>query len=74
MVKWQKVKDRLCFPLLVFLSSDTARSLGLTPIDEERIAMARSRCRGLLLDIGCGANELIRYYRSRQGMAIGVDV
>lgn len=74
MVKWQQVKDRLCFPLLVFLSSDRARSLSLTPIDEERIAMARSRCRGLLLDIGCGANELVRSYRSRQSMAIGVDV
>lgn len=74
MEQWQKIKDRLCFPLLVFLSSDQARSLGLTPIDEERVAMALSRCRGLLLDIGCGTNELIRYYRSRQGRAIGVDV
>jgi SAM-dependent methyltransferase len=72
--RWQKLKDRLCFPLLIFLSSDEARSLGLTPLDEERIAMARSRCRGLLLDIGCGPNELIRHYRSIQGMAIGVDV
>jgi SAM-dependent methyltransferase len=72
--RWQKLKDRLCFPLLIFLSSDEARSLGLTPLDEERIAMARSRCRGLLLDIGCGANELIRHYRLIQGMAIGVDV
>jgi hypothetical protein len=73
-VRWQKVKDRLCLPLLVFLSSDRAQSLSLTRIDEEQIAMARSRCRGLLLDIGCGANELGRYYRSRPGIAIGVDV
>ena len=74
MVQWQKIKDRVCFPLLIFLSSDEARSLDLTPIDEERIATTRSRCRGLLLDIGCGTNELIRRYRSTQGMAVGVDV
>ena len=72
--QWQKIKDRLCFPLLVFLSSDQTRSLGLTPIDEERVAMALGRCQGLLLDIGCGTNELVRHYRSRQGRAIGVDV
>jgi ubiquinone/menaquinone biosynthesis C-methylase UbiE len=64
----------LCFPLLVFLSSEHARALSLTPIDEERVAMALGRCRGLVLDIGCGTNDLARRYRSRQGMAIGVDV
>jgi SAM-dependent methyltransferase len=72
--RWQKIKDRLCFPLLACLSSEYARALGLTPIDEERVAMALGRCRGLLLDIGCGTNELARGYRSRQGTAIGVDV
>jgi ubiquinone/menaquinone biosynthesis C-methylase UbiE len=73
-VRWQKIKDRLCFPLLIFLSSDQARSLGLTPIDAERTAMALARCHGLLLDIGCGMNELSRHYRSMQKMAVGVDV
>ncbi len=74
MVRWQKIKDRLCFPLLMFLSSDQARSFRLTPIDEERTASTLAHCRGLLLDIGCGTNELTRRYRSMQGMAIGVDV
>jgi ubiquinone/menaquinone biosynthesis C-methylase UbiE len=74
MVRWQKVKDRLCFPLLAFLSSEHARALRLTPIDEERVATALGRCQGVLLDIGCGTNELARGYRSRQGSAIGVDV
>ena len=74
MVRWQKIKDRLCFPFLAFLSSEHARDLRLTPIDEERLAIALERCRGLLLDIGCGTNELARGYRARQGTAIGVDV
>jgi ubiquinone/menaquinone biosynthesis C-methylase UbiE len=73
-IGWQTIKDRCCFPLLVFLSSEHARALGLTPINEERVAMALGRCRGLVLDIGCGTNELARRYRSRQGTAIGVDV
>jgi ubiquinone/menaquinone biosynthesis C-methylase UbiE len=73
-IEWQKIKDRICFPLLIFLSSEQARALGLTPIDEERVAIALGRCRGLLLDIGCGTNELARRYRSRQGTAIGVDI
>jgi SAM-dependent methyltransferase len=71
---WQRIKDSLCFPLLAFLSSEHARRLHLTPIDEERVAIALGRCRGSLLDIGCGTNELVRNYRSRQGSAIGVDV
>jgi SAM-dependent methyltransferase len=73
-VEWQTIKDRFCFPLLALLSSEQARALNLTPIDEERVAIALGRCRGLLLDIGCGTNELARGYRSRRGMAIGVDV
>lgn len=74
MVRWRTAKDRFCFPLLIFLSSDQAQSLRLTPIDEERVAMVLSRCRGRVLDIGCGMNELIKRYRSQRRMAIGVDV
>jgi hypothetical protein len=73
-IEWQTIKDRLCFPLLALLSSEQARALSLTPIDEERVAIALGRCRGLLLDIGCGTNELAGRYRLRQGTAIGVDV
>jgi SAM-dependent methyltransferase len=73
-VRWQTLKDRLCFPLLILLSTDRAQSLGLTPIDEERVATALRQCRGQVLDIGCGTNDLARRYRSGQGRAIGVDV
>jgi ubiquinone/menaquinone biosynthesis C-methylase UbiE len=72
--RWQKIKDRICFPLLAFLSSEHARALRLTPIDEERVAIALGRCRGSLLDIGCGTNDLVRSYRSQRGSAIGVDI
>jgi ubiquinone/menaquinone biosynthesis C-methylase UbiE len=72
--RWQKIKDRLCFPLLAFLSSEHARGLRLTPIDEERVVTALGHCRGMVLDIGCGTNELVRSYRSQHGSAIGVDV
>jgi len=73
-IGWQKIKDRFSFPLLIFLSSERAQALGLTPIDEERMAIALGRCRGLLLDIGCGTNDLARRYRSRQGMAIWIYI
>jgi SAM-dependent methyltransferase len=73
-VRWQTIKDRVCFPILVLLATDQAHSLGLTPIDEERVAVALRQCRGRLLDIGCGTNDLAQRYRSGQGRAIGVDV
>ena len=71
---WQIAKDRLCFPLLAFLSSEQARSFGLTPIDDERTRMALTRCRGLVLDLGCGTNRLLAQYRLRHGRGVGVDV
>lgn len=70
----QRFKDRLCFPLLIFLSSEAAESLGLTPIDNERRAAVLSRCRGFALDVGCGMNETLQHYRLRRGKGIGVDV
>jgi ubiquinone/menaquinone biosynthesis C-methylase UbiE len=36
--------------------------------------MALGRCQGLVLDLGCGTNDLVRRYRSHQSRAIGVDV
>jgi len=74
MIGWQTIKDRMCFPLLAFLSSDHARALSLTPIDEERVAITLEHCRGAVLDLGCGMNELARGHRLRGDTAIGVDV
>jgi len=62
--------DRAAFPLLVFLTTEQARRLHLTPVDDERIEACLPYCTGLLLDTGCGPNELVR----RHGRGVGVDV
>ena len=62
--------DRVAFPLLIFLTTEQARRLHLTPLDHERIEACLPHCTGLLLDVGCGFNELVR----RHGCGVGVDV
>ncbi|MBC7836230.1 methyltransferase domain-containing protein [Acetobacteraceae bacterium] len=62
--------SRLAFPLLVLLSREQSLRLGLTPIDDERVIQALKHARGRLLDIGCGANNLVRSY----GNGTGADV
>ena len=52
--------DRAAFPLLVFLTTEQAERLHLTPLDDERIEACLPYCSGLLLDVGCGPNELVR--------------
>jgi len=62
--------DRAAFPLLVLLTTEQARRLHLTPLDHERMEVCLPHCSGLLLDVGCGPNELVR----RHGRGVGVDV
>ena len=62
--------DRAGFPLLIFLTTEQARRLHLTPLDHERIEACLPYCTGPLLDVGCGFNELVR----RHGDGVGVDV
>jgi SAM-dependent methyltransferase len=62
--------DRAAFPLLVFLTTEQARRLHLTPLDHERTEACLPYCTGLLLDVGCGPNELVRCH----GRGVGVDV
>lgn len=69
-MSWQRMKDRLAFPLLIFMSSERARTLSLTPVDDERLLACLRYARGRLLDVGCGPNELVRRY----GNGVGVDV
>jgi SAM-dependent methyltransferase len=70
---WQGWKDCALFPLRTLLSTTAARRLGLTPIDDERVIMALRHCRGRLLDVGCGMNELVKQYK-QYGRGVGVDV
>jgi SAM-dependent methyltransferase len=68
----QTVRDFVFAPLrLTLLSDDQCRRLGLTSINRQRIDFALGFCRGALLDIGAGDNELVRRY---PGSGVGVDV
>ncbi len=66
----QRVYDHLLFPLNMWLSEEASQSLGLTPIDHERVRMALPHCRGRLLDVACGRNLLVGAY----GEGIGADI
>jgi len=67
---WQRLVDHLLFPVNMWLGEEGSRRLGLTPIDHERVRAALPYCRGLLLDVGCGKNLLVRSH----GAGFGVDV
>ena len=68
----QRVWDHLFAPLrLTVLSDDQCAILGITSINQERIAFARRYVRGRLLDVGCGRNLLVKSY---PGFGVGVDV
>jgi SAM-dependent methyltransferase len=64
------VLDRAAFPVLMFLTPEQSRRLHLTPLDDERAEVCLPYCSGLLLDVGCGPNQLVR----RHGCGAGVDV
>ncbi len=66
----QFIKDRLAFPLLIFLSSEQSYHFKLTPIDEERFRYTFKYITGRLLDIGCGENALVKTYKN----GFGVDI
>ena len=70
--------DRAAFPLLVFLTTEQARRLHLTPLDDERVEACLPYCSGLLLDTGCGPNELVRRHGQGAGVVVyrwpGIDI
>ncbi len=51
-----------------------ARIPGLTTNEDIRLEQVSRHIRGRLLDIGCGANRLVREYRAQGHDGIGVDV
>ncbi len=68
--RMQRIVDHLLLPLNIWLGEETSSRLGLTPIDHERVRAALPYCRGMLLDVGCGNNLLVRTH----GRGIGADV
>lgn len=67
----KKVLSRTAFPILTLLSREQSLYVGLVPIDDERVIESLKLAHGRLLDVGCGANNLVRSY---EGDGVGVDI
>ncbi|MHC4715831.1 MAG: class I SAM-dependent methyltransferase, partial [Planctomycetota bacterium] len=66
-----RLANAACLPLRLLLSHERVNRLGLRSIRDERYDMVRRHCRGRLLDIGCGNNQLVKDYGHD---SVGVDV
>lgn len=66
-----KFINTICLPIRLFLSHSRLNKLGLLSLKDERYNMVKKYCRGKLLDIGCGDNQLVKTYGHQ---SIGVDV
>src|SRR5947209_5216634 len=67
----QEIKDFVGAPLrLILLPDEACRRLGLTSLEDERLAVVLPWISGRLLDIGAGNSRLVRTY----GDGIGIDV
>lgn len=68
---FSKILNVVLLPLRVVCSHEFVNKLGLCSLRDERCAQVMGHCRGRLLDIGCGNNQLIRKYGYD---SIGVDI
>ena len=66
-----KLINTICLPIRFILSHEAVNKLGLRSLRDERCNIVMKYCRGRLLDIGCGNNQLVRAY-GHDG--VGVDV
>jgi len=66
-----KIVNTILLPLRMICSHEFANKLGLRSLRDERYDMVAAHCRGRLLDVGCGNNELVRRYGHE---SVGVDV
>jgi len=71
-----RIRNFIFFPLRIILSHERLNKLGLKSIRDERVEMALKFCRGRIIDIGCGNNQLINEYRKGEEFvgAVGVDI
>ncbi len=66
-----KILNFVFLPLRLACSHDFINKLGLHSIRDERCNHVMENCKGRLLDIGCGNNQLVKKYGHE---SIGVDV
>ena len=66
-----KIINTILLPLRMICPHEFANRLGVRSLRDERYDMVAARCRGRLLDVGCGNNELVRRYGHD---SVGVDV
>ena len=66
-----KILNFVFLPLRIVCSHELVNKLGLCSLRDERCAYVMEHCRGCLLDIGCGNNQLVRNYGHD---SVGVDV
>lgn len=74
---YQVLRDFLFAPIRFSGISETSsfwRRFRLTSLEEERVNAVLPYIHGLLLDVGCGRNTLVRNYVQKGGQAVGVDV
>lgn len=65
--------DHALAPLRVsVLSEETTHKLGASSLKDERVRAVFPYCRGRLLDVGCGKNNLVATYTP--GFGVGVDI
>lgn len=71
LVMLSKILNLVFLPLRIVCSHEFVNNLGLRSLRDERCAHAMKHCRGRLLDIGCGNNQLVRNYGND---SVGADV
>lgn len=57
---------------ITILSEEATHRLGLSSLKDERVRAVFPYCRGRLLDVGCGKNNLLATYGPDRG--VGVDI
>ena len=66
-----KLINTICLPIRLVFAHEVINKMGLCSLRDERYDLVMEHCRGRLLDIGCGNNQLVRKYGHD---SIGVDV
>jgi len=66
-----KLINTISLPIRFIFSHEAVNKLGLRSLRDERCDIVMKHCRGRLLDIGCGNNQLVKTYGHN---SVGIDV